>query len=125
MNIPEANTRKCLPELSLEHEQEEGKVIGTFTNNGHAPTFAIDKSYDTVTLEGGPLEGSSYELQQFHFHFGCESDKGSEHTVEGKAFSAEVSELVTVLTWSEESETAVSSLGLKRFSEPSCLYLYS
>ena len=94
MNIQNAKKRKDLPELNVVSEQEKARVIGTFTNNGHAPTFAIDKSYGTATLEGGLLEGS-YKLQQFHFHFGCEKKEGSEHTVKGKAFSAEVSDQAT------------------------------
>ena len=92
VNIQNAKKKKDLPELNVVHEQKKGRVIGTFTNNGHAPTFAIDKSYGTATLKGGPLEGT-YELQQFHFHFGCKKKEGSEHTVKGKAFSAEVSDL--------------------------------
>ena len=32
-----------------------------------------------------------YELWQFHAHWGNDSSKGSEHTVEGKTYAAEVS----------------------------------
>ena len=70
--------------------REKGEVSGRLTNNGHAPTLSIDKSKGTATLTGGPLGDSKYQLEQFHFHFGCDDDKGSEHTVDGKAFSGEV-----------------------------------
>jgi hypothetical protein len=41
-------------------------------------------------LVGGPLRGT-YRLQQFHCHWGSTSDKGSEHTVDGQSYAAEVS----------------------------------
>ena len=35
------------------------------------------------------LEGD-YHLGQFHFHWGSAEDKGSEHTVDGRRYFAEV-----------------------------------
>lgn len=67
-----------------------GKVRGTLTNNGHAPTLTISKQLGTATLTGGPLGMCVYKLEQLHFHFGCENSKGSEHTVDGQAYSGEV-----------------------------------
>lgn len=40
-------------------------------------------------MSGGPLD-SEYELLQFHAHWGSSNDHGSEHTVDGRAFAAEV-----------------------------------
>lgn len=40
-------------------------------------------------LTGGPITGT-YRLKQFHFHWGSSDDKGSEHTVDGKLYPAEV-----------------------------------
>ncbi|XP_075128211.1 carbonic anhydrase 1-like isoform X2 [Leptodactylus fuscus] len=40
-------------------------------------------------VKGGPLKGS-YRLNQFHFHWGPSNDSGSEHTVDGKAYSSEL-----------------------------------
>ena len=34
-------------------------------------------------LSGGPLD-STYQLAQFHAHWGGENARGSEHTVDGK-----------------------------------------
>lgn len=65
-------------------------VSGDLSNNGHAPTLKINKTVKTATLTGGPLGRSLYELEQFHFHFGCENDRGSEHTVNDKQASGEV-----------------------------------
>ena len=76
--------------LSFTCDNRYGLVSGKIVNNGHAPTLNIDKTKGTCLLTGGPLGNSKYKLQQLHFHFGCEDDRGSEHTVNGKASSGEV-----------------------------------
>ncbi|KAH3812017.1 carbonic anhydrase 2-like [Dreissena polymorpha] len=40
-------------------------------------------------LRGGPLE-SLYRLEQFHLHWGSCDNRGSEHTINGRAFAAEL-----------------------------------
>ena len=35
-------------------------------------------------LSGGPFDGDTYQLVQFHAHWGGENSRGSEHTVDGK-----------------------------------------
>ena len=48
-----------------------------------------------VVLTGGPLApDSTYELAEFTFHWGKEDDRGSEHTVNGKAYPMEVGLIV-------------------------------
>ncbi|XP_047667603.1 carbonic anhydrase 1 isoform X2 [Tachysurus fulvidraco] len=42
-----------------------------------------------LALKGGPITGT-YRLKQFHFHWGSSDDKGSEHTVNGKLYPAEL-----------------------------------
>lgn len=40
-------------------------------------------------IKGGPLTGT-YRLEQFHFHWGSNDKKGSEHTLNGNMFAAEL-----------------------------------
>ncbi len=40
-------------------------------------------------LTGGPLQ-HNYRLAQFHCHWGKDCSAGSEHTVNGKSYAAEV-----------------------------------
>ncbi|KAJ0059745.1 hypothetical protein NL108_011252, partial [Boleophthalmus pectinirostris] len=40
-------------------------------------------------LRDGPISGV-YRLKQFHFHWGASDDRGSEHTVAGTKFPAEL-----------------------------------
>ncbi|XP_030624287.1 carbonic anhydrase-like [Chanos chanos] len=58
-------------------------------NNGHSfqVTFADDN--DNSTLTGGPISGT-YRLKQFHFHWGANDGRGSEHTVGGTKYAAEL-----------------------------------
>ncbi|XP_022799898.1 carbonic anhydrase-like [Stylophora pistillata] len=51
---------------------------------------AIEKSLGSATLSGGPVRDTLYQLQQLHFHFGCSSFQGSEHTVSGSSYPVEV-----------------------------------
>ena len=44
-----------------------------------------------AAVSGGPLGDAVYKLVQFHMHWGCDDNKGSEHTVDGKSYPAEVS----------------------------------
>ncbi|KAK2498197.1 hypothetical protein MC885_005396, partial [Smutsia gigantea] len=40
-------------------------------------------------ISGGPLE-NHYRLKQFHFHWGAVDERGSEHTVDGHVYPAEL-----------------------------------
>ena len=51
-------------------------------------TFKLNEE-GTVRMEGGGLD-HTYDFVQFHFHWGSESGVGSEHTVHGKSYPAEV-----------------------------------
>lgn len=41
-------------------------------------------------LRGGPLGSHVYKLQQWHCHWGARDGEGSEHTVDGRAYSGEL-----------------------------------
>ncbi len=56
-------------------------------NNGHTVQVNIDSS-DT-NMSGGPLK-HNYRFAQFHFHWGSKDGQGSEHTVDGKPYDAEL-----------------------------------
>ena len=45
--------------------------------------------YIVTEISGGPLV-DKYQLEQFHFHWGSDSKRGSEHTLNGYTFSSEV-----------------------------------
>jgi len=41
-------------------------------------------------LRGGPLADDKYVLIQFHFHWGSDSSRGSEHKIDDLTYAAEV-----------------------------------
>jgi len=64
----------------------------SLTNNGHSVQMnIIDQSAPDTPfwISGGGLP-SNYTLTQFHFHWGEENDRGSEHTVEEGAYPMEL-----------------------------------
>lgn len=42
------------------------------------------------TITGGPLKKGVYEFSQFHFHWGSDNSKGSEHLINGKGGPMEI-----------------------------------
>ncbi|XP_022317159.1 carbonic anhydrase-like [Crassostrea virginica] len=56
------------------------------SNNGHTITVSFT---NTATVSGGDL-GSTFKAAQFHFHWGSDNTKGSEHTYNGKNYPAEI-----------------------------------
>ncbi|KTF93488.1 hypothetical protein cypCar_00009876 [Cyprinus carpio] len=81
-----ASYDKSLKPLKLHYDPSTSLEI---LNNGHSiqVTFADDD--DSSILTEGPISGK-YRLKQFHFHWGASDDKGSEHTVDGKCYPAEL-----------------------------------
>jgi carbonic anhydrase len=64
-------------------------MSGSVTNNGHGLSFAFtDGTAPTVT--GGRLGSDIFEFAQFHWHWGSVSTQGSEHTLDGKEYPAEL-----------------------------------
>ncbi|XP_050740240.1 carbonic anhydrase 2-like isoform X2 [Eriocheir sinensis] len=55
-------------------------------NTGHAVEL---RAKIDASVSGGNLP-CNYTFSRFHFHFGAEDDRGSEHTVNGDRFPAEV-----------------------------------
>ncbi|NXL95375.1 CAH2 anhydrase, partial [Alectura lathami] len=61
----------------------------TIVNNGHSFNVEFDDSSDKSVLQGGALDGV-YRLAQFHIHWGSCEGQGSEHTVDGVKYDAEL-----------------------------------
>jgi len=53
-------------------------------------SWKVNVKSDGSSLTGGPLQNDTYQIAQFHAHWGGENSRGSEHTVDGKMFSAEL-----------------------------------
>ncbi|CAH1780069.1 unnamed protein product [Owenia fusiformis] len=72
--------------LDIVYVSERAKEI---INTGHSFQIKVDPTPPNCYIEGGPLS-SKYQLEQFHFHWGSKNECGSEHTVDGKEYAAEL-----------------------------------
>ncbi|XP_052212006.1 carbonic anhydrase 7-like [Dreissena polymorpha] len=59
----------------------------TLLNNGNSIVCQIAKP---GFLTGGPLGNQQFRLEEFHLHWGADNRRGSEHTIDGKMFAAEL-----------------------------------
>ena len=62
-------------------------VKGKLKNNGRSIGFTVDTGASPIKINA--YKGS-FTLRQFHFHFGCEDEMGSEHSLDGQRFPGEV-----------------------------------
>nr|QGA42399.1 carbonic anhydrase [Eptatretus stoutii] len=58
-------------------------------NNGFSFKLSFDDSSDPCVLSGGPLDGH-FRMNQLHMHWGCDEHAGSEHSVDGNTYAAEL-----------------------------------
>ncbi|KAK1794186.1 hypothetical protein P4O66_011086 [Electrophorus voltai] len=63
-------------------------VGGTMYNTGRHVSLRLDKEH-LVNISGGPMT-YSHRLEEIRLHFGSEDGQGSEHLLNGQAFSGEV-----------------------------------
>lgn len=71
------------------------QVSGTMYNTGRHVSLRLDKEH-LVNVSGGPMT-YSHRLEEVRLHFGSEDSQGSEHLLNGQAFSGEVCEVIEVL----------------------------
>ncbi|XP_013368257.1 PREDICTED: carbonic anhydrase 3 isoform X2 [Chinchilla lanigera] len=86
------STRKSVQRLQPDRRPGV-KVLTTGMNFTQLPRGTISHplscTLKTSVLRGGPLSGP-YRLRQFHLHWGSSDDHGSEHTVDGVKYAAEL-----------------------------------
>lgn len=79
------------------------QITGVLVNTGHSVLFRVDTNssqiYDdsrlAINITGGPLS-YRYRFEEMHIHYGLHDQYGSEHSVQGYTFPAEVSWFVLV-----------------------------
>ncbi|XP_068907434.1 carbonic anhydrase-related protein 10 isoform X1 [Tenebrio molitor] len=69
---------------------DKHRVSGSIMNTGHSVIFTVDN--DTrhhINVTGGPLS-YKYQFQEIHIHYGLHDQFGSEHSINGYNFPAEI-----------------------------------
>ena len=91
IDIKSADTTldKSLGPFNLKNYDTKLNFNFSAKNNGHALVVSFldhDREYN---VSGGGLTGV-YTTVQFHFHWGSKNSQGSEHTMNGNKYAAEV-----------------------------------
>ena len=91
IDINTANTTldETLGTFTMKNYNKKLTITFTGFNNGRALELSFPEKVYNVS--GGVLAGV-YTTVQFHFHWGPDNSVGSEHTVNGKEYAAEVSD---------------------------------
>lgn len=87
----------CLCTVHMLLPSRYTQISGTIANTGHSVIFTADNETSStfegpqtpVNLTGGPLS-YRYRFQEIHIHYGLHDQFGSEHSVQGYTFPAEV-----------------------------------
>uniref|UniRef100_A0A1B0CNQ4 Alpha-carbonic anhydrase domain-containing protein n=2 Tax=Lutzomyia longipalpis TaxID=7200 RepID=A0A1B0CNQ4_LUTLO len=72
---------------------DKHRISGTIANTGHSVIFTVNNERQRPTRDpmfrGGPLS-YLYRFNEIHIHYGLHDQFGSEHSVEGYTFPAEI-----------------------------------
>ncbi|XP_066148882.1 carbonic anhydrase-related protein 10-like isoform X1 [Euwallacea fornicatus] len=69
---------------------DKHRVSGKLTNTGHSVIFTVaNDTHSQINVTGGPLS-YRYQFQEIHVHYGLHDQFGSEHSVNGYTFPAEI-----------------------------------
>ena len=113
------DTKKLLkgPELiDLKLNNFNKSLSGTWTNARNSIRFDPAAGSSSATFQN---HRGIYELQQFHFHWGSTSSEGSEHTIDGRAYSGELHFVTRKITGNDTAGDAFAVLGVLMTSDSS------
>ena len=89
---------------------------GNWTNTGHSVQFIPDIGYNVPAVSN---HLGTYELLQFHFHWGGSSTVGSEHQVDGSTYGGELHFVMRKTTGSATDGDAYAVVGVLLESDSS------
>lgn len=79
----QVDNQLCSKPFQINYSTEKNAEV---SNTGSSIKVQIK---EVSEIKGGPLEGT-WRLEQFHLHWGSSNDRGSEHTIDGKTYAAEL-----------------------------------
>ena len=87
VDIKGANCSQTLKNsITFTNYDQKGSVPFDFQNSGHSVVLTLTSTGAKIKLDSL----GTFSLVQLHFHWGKDNKNGSEHTVEGKAYPAEM-----------------------------------
>merc|ERR1712002_1137910 len=88
INIDTSAAKDCVAEIIFTNYRQT--INGTVTNNNHTASFTYSSGNLPVISGNRFANGESYKFLQFHWHWGSVNTQGSEHTLDGREFPAEI-----------------------------------
>lgn len=109
IDIRNSTPHNIYPKLQVSFSPKDDKLVAKNTGS----TVHVDCA-DKVKgrLTGGPVYSDSYILEQFHFHWGDCKGHGSEHTLDGQKYEAELHLVFKNEVYPTVGEAVASSDGL-------------
>ena len=114
INIVTSNIIPSRALINLELTGFDQNLDGNWTNNGHGIRFNPDNNNHGITLR---THLGLYDWAQFHFHWGPDDSVGSEHTVDGRSFSAEIHHVNFKRGGSRSDQDFINVLGVLLVSD--------
>ncbi|VDI41513.1 carbonic anhydrase [Mytilus galloprovincialis] len=102
-------TDRRLGQFDFSKLTTERNVKINIQNNGH--TVEVGLKGRGLKVSGGGLPGT-YEVEQFHFHWGSKDTRGSEHEINGKHYSMEMHVVMHSDGYSSVTEAMNTTNGL-------------
>ena len=87
---------------------------GNFTNTGHSVQFTPADGSRNATFQN---HLGTYNLVQFHFHWGANDEQGSEHTINGRMYGGELHFVTRKTTGNDTASDAFAVLGVFLMSD--------
>lgn len=86
--------KQAVPLNDIQHDplhfvHYERPIVGEMVNTGHSVQFIPESRIDPPEIYGGKLD-QHYRFIQYHYHWAQNDNEGSEHTLSGHSFPAEL-----------------------------------
>lgn len=88
IDIRNSTPHDIYPKLQVSFTSAENDRLIAKNTGSTVHVDCVDKVMGRLT--GGPVYGDNYSLEQFHFHWGDSKGHGSEHTLDGVKYEAEL-----------------------------------
>ncbi|XP_062622193.1 carbonic anhydrase-like [Saccostrea cucullata] len=103
--------RKLVPFRLHDFDKPGSTYNLSMKNNGHTVKVDLEDNA-SVMVSGGGLVHSTYKVAQFHFHWGSNNTKGSEHTYNGMSYPMELHIVTYDSRYNNVNEAADKHAGL-------------
>ena len=110
IEINTTSARKDSKLMDIALTNFDRKFTGNWTNTGRSVWFVPDNSLAGTAIFGNHV--GTYNFMHFHFHWGMNRQLGSEHQLDGNAFSGEMHFVTKKSTGNDTARDSFAVLGV-------------